>query len=108
MGKKTFSSQTIAAENLENEGIPQEYKVSNYPNPFNPTTNITYQIKERGFVTLKVYDMLGKLVSDLVSETKEPGQYTVNFNAGNLPSGIYIYSLMVNDFVQNKRMILVK
>lgn len=85
-----------------------EYKLYNYPNPFNPTTNIAYQIKERGYVSLKVYDIQGKLVSDLVSEIKEPGQYTVIFNADNLPSGMYIYSLKVNDFVQNHKMTLLK
>jgi hypothetical protein len=80
----------------------------NYPNPFNPSTSITFQIKEKGFVTLKVYDVLGKLVFDLINETKEAGEYSVTFDASDLPSGVYIYSLMVNDFVQNKKMSLMK
>ena len=80
----------------------------NYPNPFNPTTNINYQIKEKGFVSLKVYDMLGREVANLVNENQEAGQYSVIFNAANLPSGVYIYSLRVNDFVQNNKMTLLK
>ncbi len=93
--------------------------LQNYPNPFNPTTNIVYQIKEKGFVSLKVFDILGREVSQLVNETKEPGEYIVTFNASNpangtvLPSGIYIYSLIVNNpkgigFVSNQKMTLVK
>lgn len=80
----------------------------NYPNPFNPTTSINYQIKEKGFVSLKVYDILGKEVANLVSETQDEGQYSVVFDASNLPSGVYIYSLRVNDFVQNNKMTLLR
>ncbi|HAB51097.1 MAG TPA: T9SS C-terminal target domain-containing protein, partial [Ignavibacteriales bacterium] len=79
-----------------------------YPNPFNPTTNIVYQIKEKGFVSLQVFDIIGREVSQLVKETKEPGVYSVSFDASNLPSGVYIYSLRVNDFVQNQKMTLLK
>lgn len=97
----------IGHQNSSNEIISYELS-QNYPNPFNPTTSINYQIKEKGFVSLKVYDMLGKEVADLVNETKDEGQYSVAFNAINLPSGVYIYSLRVNDFVQNNKMTLLK
>lgn len=80
----------------------------NYPNPFNPTTSISYQVKKKGLVSLKVYDMLGREVANLVNETQEAGEYSATFNTFNLPSGIYIYSLKVNDFVQNNKMILMK
>ena len=87
----------------------REYSLlQNYPNPFNPTTNIEYQIKERGFVTLKVYDMLGKEVAVLVNENQDKGKYKISFDGSNLPSGVYIYSLRVNGFVQNNKMILMK
>ena len=80
----------------------------NYPNPFNPNTTIKYSIKERGFVQLKVYDILGKEVTTLVNEEKQQGNYSVSFNGNNLPSGVYVYSLRVNDFIQNNKMTLLK
>ena len=86
-----------------------DYKlIQNYPNPFNPATLISYQLKEKGFVSLKVYDMLGREVAGLVNENQESGKYSVTFNAAGLPSGVYIYSLRVNDFVQNNKMTLMK
>jgi len=89
--------------------VPNAYTLSqNYPNPFNPTTNINYQIKEKGFVSLKVFDMLGREVAILLNETQDEGQYSVVFNAGNLPSGVYVYSLRVNDFIHNQKMTLLK
>ena len=90
-------------------GLITEYLLlQNYPNPFNPSTTINYQIKAKGFVTLKVYDMLGKEVATLVNNTQESGRYSVELNAKELPSGVYIYSLKVNDFVQNIKMTLLK
>ena len=80
----------------------------NYPNPFNPSTTLKYQIQQNGFVTLKVYDILGKEVATLVNEVKTQGIYEVNFNASNLASGVYLYRLNVNDYVDVKKMILLK
>ena len=80
----------------------------NYPNPFNPITTISYQIAKSGFVSVKVYDVLGKEVSTLVNEIKNPGEYSVNFNANNLPSGIYFYLLTMGNAVDTKKMILLK
>jgi|WetSurMetagenome_2_1015567.scaffolds.fasta_scaffold04925_9 hypothetical protein len=85
------------------------YKLEqNYPNPFNPETFINYQIKENGFVSLKVYDLIGQEVANLVDEVQSPGQYSISFDGSNLPSGIYIYSLRVNEFVQYIKMTLLK
>ena len=98
--------KSIAGDSPE---LVSEYKLSqNYPNPFNPSTSIRYQVKEKGFVSLKVYDMLGREVADLVNQTRDQGSYTVIFEAADLPSGVYIYSLRVNDFVQNNKMILMR
>ena len=80
----------------------------NYPNPFNPITTISYKIKERGFVQLIVYNILGKAAATLVNEKKAEGNYSVKFDGSNLPSGVYVYSLRVNDFIENKKMILLR
>ena len=80
----------------------------NYPNPFNPSTNLKYQIPQDGFVTLKVYDILGKEIATLVNEEKSSGRYEVNFNASSLASGVYLYRLNVNDYIDVKKMILLK
>jgi len=93
-----------------NQGIVQyDYKLNqNYPNPFNPTTQIDYSIKSAGLVTLKVYDVLGTEVATLVNERKEPGNYSVEFNAGKLPSGIYFYTLTSGKFTNTKKLILLR
>jgi hypothetical protein len=80
----------------------------NYPNPFNPSTTISYQVPEKEFVTLKVYNVLGKEVTTLVSEEKAVGKYEVKFDASSLTSGIYFYRLQAGSFVETKKMILIK
>jgi hypothetical protein len=93
----------------ENKNIIKDYWLSqNYPNPFNPKTTINYTVKERGLVQLKVYDILGKQVTTLVNEEKSQGSYSISFNGNSLPTGVYVYSLQVNDFLQNMKMILLK
>ncbi|MFH1010444.1 MAG: T9SS type A sorting domain-containing protein, partial [bacterium] len=88
---------------------PTEYALSqNYPNPFNPQTSITYAVKEAGFVTLKVYNLMGQEVATLVSAKMSAGHYTASFAASDLPSGIYVYRLEVNDFTAQKKMVLLK
>jgi hypothetical protein len=88
--------------------IPTEYKMENYPNPFNPVTVINYQLPQDGFVTLKVYDMLGKEVATVVNEYKNAGYYKVNFDATRLTSGVYIYTINANDNLLSKKMLLMK
>ena len=84
------------------------YLSQNYPNPFNPTTTISYSIKENGLVQLKVYDILGREVAELVNEKKPSGNYSVGFNAKNLSSGIYFYRLTSGNFSDTKELIIVK
>ncbi|MDR3668944.1 MAG: T9SS type A sorting domain-containing protein [Ignavibacteriaceae bacterium] len=89
--------------------IPTTYELyQNYPNPFNPSTTIRYQIPNPGFVTLKVYDILGREVITLVNEYKIEGSYDFTFDASRFSSGVYIYQVRVNDFVSSKKMLLVK
>jgi hypothetical protein len=90
-------------------GIPAKFNLKqNYPNPFNPTTKIDYEIPEKGFVTLTIYDILGRELAVLVNEIKDAGFYTVDFNAGKLNSGIYIYRLTVNGVSSIKKMMVMK
>lgn len=89
--------------------IPEQFSLSqNYPNPFNPSTTIQYSVPKESNVTLKVFDILGKEVATLVNEEKNVGVYTVNFNASQLKSGIYFYTLQVGSFIETKKMILIK
>jgi hypothetical protein len=89
--------------------IPTEYKLSqNYPNPFNPSTMIEFSIVKPEFVSLKVYNILGQEVATLVNEVKNPGTYSVRFDASHLSSGVYIYRLQTESFTATKKMILQK
>jgi len=99
--------QKIVADPGSNELI--EFSLSqNYPNPFNPNTTIDYSVKSSGLATLKVYDMLGTEVASLVNENKEAGNYSVEFNASELPSGMYVYRLTSGNFVDTKKLLLLK
>ncbi len=85
-----------------------DYRLNNYPNPFNPQTNITYSIKEAGFVQLKIYNMLGKEIAALINEVKSPGMYSVSFDGARLPSGIYVCVMKTNNVVKSQKLILMK
>jgi hypothetical protein len=80
----------------------------NYPNPFNPSTTISYSLREKGLVTLKIFDILGREVTELVNEVKNAGNYKIAFNASNLTSGLYIYQIQAGNFSAIKKMILLK
>jgi subtilisin-like proprotein convertase family protein len=89
--------------------IPEVYSLSqNYPNPFNPVTKINFEIPKQGFVSLKIYDVLGREVRTLVSEVKSPGSYSIDFNGTELASGIYFYRFESNGFTDIKKMALIK
>jgi len=89
--------------------IPKEFFLSqNFPNPFNPLTKIRYSVPKSSNVVVKVFDILGNEVETLVSAEKQTGTYEVEFNANNLSSGVYFYQLRAGDFVQKKKMLLLK
>ena len=101
----TFEYSSI----IETENNIMIYSLSqNHPNPFNPTTEISYSIPRETFVELKVYDLLGKEVASLVNKEKPAGNYKVSFNAGYLSSGIYFYTLRAGKYIETKKMILLK
>jgi len=80
----------------------------NYPNPFNPVTTIKYSLREDGFTKLKVYDVLGKEIATLLNEDKPAGNYEINFDAQDIPSGVYLYSIISGSYTNTKKMILLK
>lgn len=93
----------------ELNSLPTEYSLGqNYPNPFNPSTTISYAIKEQGFVSLKVYDLLGKEVKTLVNSIQNIGTYGVEINGAELSSGVYFYQLRSGNFVDTKKFVLMK
>ncbi|MBK7499075.1 MAG: family 10 glycosylhydrolase [Ignavibacteriales bacterium] len=113
-GKSNWSAvwrfKTVNPTGLEDtELMPTEFALEqNYPNPFNPTTNFRFNISEAGLTTLKIYNLLGQEVAEVLNEFKTPGIYDVRFDASSLSSGIYFYRLRVNDYSASKKMILVK
>ncbi|HEX2787538.1 MAG TPA: T9SS type A sorting domain-containing protein [Ignavibacteria bacterium] len=105
----TFKISQVTGINILSENIPNKYSLSqNFPNPFNPTTRINFSIPNSGFVSLKVYDMLGREVSVLVNEKLTAGEYSYDFDAGILQSGIYFYCFQANKFSKTNKMILLK
>ena len=92
-----------------NDPLPAEYSLNqNFPNPFNPETHLEFGIPNLGFVSLKVYDILGKEVKTLIYEIKNPGRYKVVFDGSSLPSGIYYYKIESGNFSQVRKMILIR
>lgn len=101
-------NSVLSVREIENV-IPKEFSLSqNYPNPFNPTTSIKYQIAKNSFVSLKIYDLLGREVTTLVNEKQNAGTYISQFNGDMLSSGVYFYKLTADDFSDVKRMLLIK
>jgi PKD repeat protein len=106
---KTCYIEVEQASYVEDTFSPEDfYLFQNYPNPFNPTTTLSYVIGHSSFVSLKVYDVLGNEVATLVNEDKQAGNYEIQFVAAGLTSGIYFYKLMADNFVQIRKMILLK
>ena len=98
---------TVSVKDKKSVVIQYSLK-QNYPNPFNPSTTISYSLPTRQNVTLKIYNILGKEIATLVKEEKPEGNYTVNFNAGKLPSGVYFYSIRAGTFSETKKLLLLK
>jgi len=88
--------------------LPTEFSTGNYPNPFNPTTQIKYEIPVECMVKIDVYNSIGKKVKTLVNENKAPGKYVVSFDASDLSSGMYIYTIKAGKFIKSEKMLLIK
>lgn len=107
-GVKLMGHTTTGIDDNSNKVVTDYSLSQNYPNPFNPATMISWQAPVSGHQTLKVYDLLGREVATLVDEFKTAGVYSIKFNAENLASGVYIYTLKVSDFISSRKMILLK
>jgi len=107
LAQQKYNIITAVKSNTNN--IPANYSLNqNYPNPFNPSTKISYQLPKSGYVTLKVYNALGKEVASLVNEEKQAGKYSVDFRALGLSSGIYFYSIHSGSYYATRKMIILK
>ncbi len=109
--KNVRIKMTVGAVDIQNNltGIPSEFTLDqNYPNPFNPATKISYGLPKESFVSIKIFDILGKEVMKLVNENKQAGYHQVDFNASNFASGMYFYKIEAGSFVQTRRMMLLK
>jgi hypothetical protein len=101
-------SEIIGVQNISTK-IPSVYSLSqNYPNPFNPTTVINFQLPGNNYVTLKVFDLMGREVQILVNESLKPGAYEVSFDGSHLTSGVYFYRLTTDNYTETKQMVLVR
>jgi photosystem II stability/assembly factor-like uncharacterized protein len=101
-------TEIIGIKNISSV-VPDKFSLSqNFPNPFNPSTNIRYQITNNRYITLKIYDALGKEIETLVNEKHTPGTYEVTWDGSNYPSGVYYYKLTAGDYSETKKMVLVK
>jgi hypothetical protein len=110
-GVDVFSKSTIITDigPEDYNNLPYTYSLEqNYPNPFNPITKINYTLQNAENVTLKVFNILGQEVANLVNEHQKAGQYQIDFNASRLASGVYVYRIYAGSFVSAKKMVLIK
>jgi len=105
---KPITVGTTAIDDVENGVVKGFALKQNFPNPFNPSTTIRYEVNQRALVNLSVYDLTGKQVTELVNSIENTGSHEIKFDATNLPSGVYLYKLTAGSFVQMKKMVLIK
>jgi len=107
--KSHFDNKLERVGAAKSSSTSDDYKLyQNFPNPFNPATILSYKINQSGYVTLKVYNLVGQVVKTIVSEYQESGTYSKQFDASQLSAGVYLYKLQVNTFTSVKRMTLIK
>ena len=105
---RTNESTVLSVHEISGRTPERFLLAQNYPNPFNPATKIEFQVRNRGFVTLKIYNLLGNEVATLVSEELQPGTYSTSWDASNMPSGVYFSRLQSGTFVQSRKIVLMK
>jgi hypothetical protein len=106
---KTLAALAVQTSAEQTHTIPMDYALSqNYPNPFNPSTTIEFQLPSAQFVTLTIFDILGKEVKKIVAQELLTGQHVVSWNATENPSGIYFYRLTAGGYTQTRKLLLLK
>ena len=111
VGSVSFSMNSVTSvqQQPQSAAIPKSFVLNqNYPNPFNPSTTISFSVPQGSKVSLKIYNILGQEVANLVDDFRQAGNYSVQFNANKLASGVYFYRLQANDFAQTKKLLLLK
>ena len=109
MNTKSSNFDYLTAVTPYSNEVPKSFALyQNYPNPFNPTTNIKFDLPKSGFVSLKLYDILGNEVQSLVDGNQQAGVYNITVNASNLASGVYFYTLRTDSYVETKKLALIK
>jgi hypothetical protein len=99
----------VSVKEATTNNISRTYTLfQNYPNPFNPTTTISFSLPSKSFVTLKMFDVLGKEVASIVSEEMSQGSYSMQWNASNMPSGVYFYRLQAGSFTETRKLVLLR
>ena len=98
----------LTSVNTINSIAGQFYLSQNYPNPFNPSTTISFQLPEAGNVSIKIFNIIGEQILELINQNMEAGKHSVNWNAEGLPSGTYLYRLESNNFTSTKKLLLLK
>jgi len=107
--KNGAPENTTSIDILNSTALAPSFNLAqNYPNPFNPSTTITFDLAQTNYVTITVFDLQGKTISNIVSDVYPAGRYSVKWNAINLPSGIYFYRMNAGSFVQTRKLILLK
>ena len=109
VGFSSLARHLITSTEDSPDNLPTKYRLQqNYPNPFNPTTKMRYELPKRSNVSLKIYDILGRQVAVLVDEEKAAGRYEVRWDAGGIASGVYFYRIRTGNFVETKKLILLR
>jgi len=100
---------SVSAVEIASSKLPTSYALEqNYPNPFNPSTRIGFKVQVSGFTSLRIFDLLGREVATLVNEELMPGSYEATWDAARLPSGVYFYRLQAGEFVETKKLVLMR
>ena len=103
------SAESVETSNETGTSMPERFSLDqNYPNPFNPSTNIRYELPESAHVTLKIYDMSGRLVATILDEQRHAGSHSTRFDGADLASGLYLYRMQAGEFTQTRKLMLIK